>query len=64
MSFCAARSTALRVATEGLGLILGAADDGDVGRLQAAVGLPRILSVQCGQLADMDTIADALYGRG
>ena len=59
-----ARSSALRVATDGLGLILGAADDGDVGRLQAAVGLPRILSVQCGQLADMDTIADALYGRG
>ena len=62
-----ARTTALRVASEGLGLIVGSADEADAGsgsQLQAAVGLPRILSVQGGQIADMDTIADALYGRG
>ncbi|MGB8859530.1 MAG: acyl-CoA dehydrogenase family protein [Ilumatobacteraceae bacterium] len=59
-----ARTTALRVAGEGLGLIVGSADESDVSRLQAAVGLPRILSAQAGQIADMDTIADALYGRG
>lgn len=57
----------LCAASEGLGLIVGSADEADAGsgsQLQAAVGLPRILSVQGGQIADMDTIADALYGRG
>ena len=59
-----ARSTALRVATDGLGLIAGAGDGTDLAAVQAAAGLSQILSVQAGQLADMDTVADALYGRG
>jgi alkylation response protein AidB-like acyl-CoA dehydrogenase len=59
-----ARSTALKVVSDGLGLLIGAADGSDVAGVQAALGLSQILSVQAGQLADMDTIADALYGRG
>jgi len=59
-----AADTAMRVATTGLGLVIGADNDADVGRLTAAVGLPRILAAQGGLLADMDAVADALYGRG
>jgi len=58
-----AREVALRVAGQGLGLVIGSADDTDIGRLQAAIGMPRILAVQAGMIADMDTVADALYGR-
>ncbi len=58
-----ARETALRVAGDGLGLVIGAAEGADVARLQAAVGLPRILAAQEGLFADMTTVADALYGR-
>jgi alkylation response protein AidB-like acyl-CoA dehydrogenase len=59
-----ARSTALKVVSDGLGLLIGADDNSDVAGVQAALGLSQILSVQGGQIADMDTIADALYGRG
>ncbi len=59
-----ARTTALKVASDGLGWIIGASDDSDAGHLQAAIGLAQIVSAQAGQVADMDAIADALYGRG
>ena len=61
-----ARDAAMRVATDGVRWVLGAADPGaiDAAALDAAVGTKSILQAQGGAVADMDAIADALYGRG
>jgi alkylation response protein AidB-like acyl-CoA dehydrogenase len=60
-----ARDAAMRVATDGVRWVLGAADQGaiDASGLDAAVGTKSILQAQGGAVADMDAIADALYGR-
>ncbi len=58
-----AREVTRRVAIDGLSLIVGASDDADVSRLVAAIGLPRIMGAQGELIADMDTVANALYGR-
>ncbi len=57
-----AREAALKVATEGLRWICGAAD-ADASRLASAFGLAAIQRAQAGLLADMDRAADALYNR-
>jgi alkylation response protein AidB-like acyl-CoA dehydrogenase len=60
-----AREAALEVAQEGLRWAVGA--DGvsaaDLPAFTAAVRLPEILGSQAGLMADLDLVADALYGR-
>jgi alkylation response protein AidB-like acyl-CoA dehydrogenase len=73
-----ARDAAQRVACEGLRWVTGAdrapaqpastpgagADDRGVIPLGASVGLDAVHTAQAGLIADMDLVADALYGRG
>jgi alkylation response protein AidB-like acyl-CoA dehydrogenase len=61
-----AREAAHKVATEGLRWVAGggAAGGPDIDALAAALGLPAIHAAQGGLIEDMDTVADALYGRG
>jgi alkylation response protein AidB-like acyl-CoA dehydrogenase len=60
-----AREAALKVAAEGMRWVTGAGgvSDADMAAFEAAVGLPAILRAQSGLIADMDFIADVLYGR-
>ncbi|MCU0269659.1 MAG: acyl-CoA dehydrogenase family protein [Acidimicrobiales bacterium] len=60
-----AREAALKIATDGVRLVAGAGEvAGDAAkRLEASVGLPAVLAAQAGQLADMDHVADLVYGR-
>jgi hypothetical protein len=54
----------MRVALEGMRWVLGGATEaGDAASLTTAANLPAILRAQAGQIADMDTVADALYRR-
>jgi alkylation response protein AidB-like acyl-CoA dehydrogenase len=55
-----ARDAAMKVAEEGLRLVAGASPAG----VPVDLPLDRIRAAQAGLLADMDRIADALYGRG
>ncbi len=60
-----AREAALAVAETGLRWVAGA--DGvagpEIGAFERSLGLPAIHRAQAGALADMDQVADALYGR-
>jgi alkylation response protein AidB-like acyl-CoA dehydrogenase len=60
-----AREAARKIASEGLAHVVGAGGAGDSGcdELAASLGLPAIQRAQAGQLADLDRVADALYGR-
>ena len=60
-----AREAALKVASEGLRWVAGAADglEGDAASLSTALSLTAIYRAQAGLVADMDRAADALYGR-
>jgi alkylation response protein AidB-like acyl-CoA dehydrogenase len=60
-----AREAALKVATEGMRLVVGAGGvaPADVAAFGAAIGLPALHGAQAGLLDDMDAVADALYGR-
>ena len=59
-----ARDAALKVAQEGLRWIVGAAPaDGDVAAFEAALNFTAIHRAQAGLIADMDFVADVLYGR-
>jgi alkylation response protein AidB-like acyl-CoA dehydrogenase len=59
-----AREAALKVAAEGLRLVAGGSDEANVvGGLGDALRFPEIYNAQSGLMADMNTIADALYGR-
>jgi acyl-CoA dehydrogenase len=60
-----AREAALKVAQEGLRLVIGAGGVADAGlpALEAALQMPAIHRAQAGWLADMDSIADVLYDR-
>jgi alkylation response protein AidB-like acyl-CoA dehydrogenase len=55
-----AREAAFKVAEEGLRWVVGAGTGPD---LAAALPLERVRAAQAGLLADMDRVADALYGR-
>ena len=59
------RDVALRIATEGLRWVAGAAADGETqsGALADRLRLAEIHSAQAGLIADMDLVADAVYGR-
>ncbi|NNF37417.1 MAG: acyl-CoA dehydrogenase [Gemmatimonadetes bacterium] len=56
-----ARHVALRLGTEGAGLVAAAGVDG--AGLTAALGLEALVGAQGGLLDDMDRVADAIYGR-
>ena len=60
-----AREAALEVATEGLRWLVGA--DGlaehDIAAFESAAGIAAIHRAQLGMVADMDRVADAVYGR-
>jgi acyl-CoA dehydrogenase len=60
-----AREAALKVAQDGLRWVCGAggATDGGMSTFEASLGLPAIYRAQAGLIADMDLIADVLYGR-
>jgi alkylation response protein AidB-like acyl-CoA dehydrogenase len=57
-----AREAAMKVAQDGLRWIAGAGD-AEMPELAAAVNLPAIHRAQTGLIADMDFVADVLYGR-
>ena len=60
-----AREAALEVATEGLRWVVGA--DGlaerDIASFESAAGIAAIHRAQLGMVADMDRVADVVYGR-
>jgi alkylation response protein AidB-like acyl-CoA dehydrogenase len=58
-----AREAALEVAAEGLRWVGGASEASEAAALAAAMNLPAVYQAQAGLLADMDFVADALYGR-
>ena len=60
-----AREAALKVAEQGLQGIVGAggASDAELPALETALRLPAIHRAQAGLIADMDCVADAIYGR-
>jgi alkylation response protein AidB-like acyl-CoA dehydrogenase len=60
-----ARDAALRVAWGGLRLVRGAggADDDRLPELEAALRIHDIVAAEAGAIADMDAVADAIYGR-
>ena len=60
-----AREAALKVATDGLQWVTGAAgvSDSDMTAFETALRLPAIHRAQAGLVADMDYVADVLYGR-
>jgi alkylation response protein AidB-like acyl-CoA dehydrogenase len=58
-----ARDAALKVAEEGVRWVAGAADPNAAGQLVAGLPLERVRAAQAGLLADMDVVADVLYGR-
>jgi len=65
VSRVSARGAALAVAEGGVRLVVGSGDEStDAEGFAAAAGIDRLHAVQAGLLADMDRVADALYGRG
>jgi acyl-CoA dehydrogenase len=60
-----ARQSALKVAQDGVQWVVGASGvaDAEPSELEASLGLPAIRRAQAGLLADMDLVADAVYGR-
>jgi alkylation response protein AidB-like acyl-CoA dehydrogenase len=60
-----AREAALKVAEEGLRWVAGAGgvNDAEMAGFETALGLPAIHRAQAGLIADMDYVADVLYGR-
>jgi len=65
ISRCFARETAMKIAQDGLSWVIGGGGlaDADVPAFEAALGLSAIHRAQAGMLADMDAIADMIYGR-
>jgi alkylation response protein AidB-like acyl-CoA dehydrogenase len=60
-----AREAAMKVAQGGLSCIVGAGgvSDAEMPAFEAALQLPAIHRAQAGLIADMDYVADVLYGR-
>ncbi len=60
-----AREAALKVAEEGLRLIIGASgvSEADTAAFETSLGLPAIHKAQAGLINDMDYVADVLYSR-
>ena len=62
---CFAREAALKVMAEGLQLVAGAGgvSDPEMSAFEINLGLPAIHRAQAGLIADLDYVADVLYGR-
>jgi alkylation response protein AidB-like acyl-CoA dehydrogenase len=60
-----AREAALKVAEEGFRLIVGGAGiaDAELPVFETCLGMPAVHRAQAGLIADMDYVADVLYGR-
>src|SRR5690348_7463805 len=60
-----AREAALKVAEEGLKLIIGAGsfNESEITQLETSLAIPAVHRAQAGLIADMDYIADVLYSR-
>ena len=59
-----AREAALKIAGEGMCMATGSSGDASVvGGLGTALRLAEIYNAQSGLMADMDALADAVYGR-
>jgi alkylation response protein AidB-like acyl-CoA dehydrogenase len=60
-----AREAVLKVAEEGLRLIVGGGGimDAELPAFEASLGLPAVHRAQAGLIGDMDYVADVLYGR-
>ena len=60
-----AREAALKVAEDGLRWVIGAGgvSDGEMTGFETSLGLHAIHRAQSGLIADLDFIADVLYGR-
>ena len=60
-----AREAALKVAKKACAGLTGAGgvSDAEMAAFEAALGLPAIHRAQAGLIADMDYVADVLYGR-
>ena len=60
-----ARDAASKIAEEGSRWVIGAGgvSDSEIAAFEVALGLPAIHRAQAGHIADMDYIADVLYGR-
>ena len=60
-----ARDAALHVAWGGLRLVRGAggAEDSRLPDLEAALRLHEVAAAEAGGIADMDAVADVIYGR-
>jgi alkylation response protein AidB-like acyl-CoA dehydrogenase len=58
-----AREAALKTAEEGVRWVSGAADPDTAGRMVGTLPLEQVRAAQAGLLADMDAVADLLYGR-
>jgi len=60
-----AREAALKVAEEGLRWVVGAGgvSEADMAAFETNLGMPAIHRAQAGLIADMDFVADVLYGR-
>jgi alkylation response protein AidB-like acyl-CoA dehydrogenase len=60
-----AREAALKVAQQGLQLVVGATGvaDADLIAFETALGLPAIHRAQAGLIADLDHVADVIYSR-
>ncbi|HXP22297.1 MAG TPA: acyl-CoA dehydrogenase family protein [Streptosporangiaceae bacterium] len=63
MSRVFARDAAHKVAHDGLRLVLGASQGADLTPFESGLRLDAVRDAQAGLLADMDSVADALYGR-
>jgi alkylation response protein AidB-like acyl-CoA dehydrogenase len=58
-----AREAALKTAEEGVRWVSGATDPDTAGRMVGTLPLEQVRAAQAGLLADMDAVADLLYGR-
>ncbi len=63
MSRVFARQAAHKVAYDGLRWVIGASQGTDLTSFESGLGLDAVRAAQAGLLADMDRVADALYGR-
>jgi hypothetical protein len=60
-----ARDAVLKVAGDGLRLVIGAAgvSDSEIPAFETSLGVPAVHRAQAGLIADMDFVADVLYNR-
>ena len=63
MSRANARDVAMTVGTDAVRWVVGAGEGNGVEQLVARLGVPAIQAAQAGLMADLDAVADGVYGR-